>query len=368
MKVWIAGLLLLTLAACSQAQKTDEKAAAGEKISYAKHFRIISHADYKELQVLNPETGKIEKRYGLVKRDKQVSLPGDLTKIEIPLKSVVALSGTHIGMLEKIGCADKISGISSKNYVFNATVLQACNAGKVAEFADMGILNPESVLKTGAKVIVYNGFEGAPPPNEEKLEKLGILCLPDYDWKEQHPLGKAEWIKLFGVLFDKEQAAEAYFTGLEKRYLSLVESAQKVNHKPTVFSGMIFGDSWYMPASESFGAQLFKDAGADYMVKDVKGTGSAVYTFEQVLKNNQHSEFWFNLELPTKKEVLTANAKYQYFDAFKNNNVYTYAHRMNDFWENSAIEPDRVLSDLIRIFHGDQITTSPLRFYRKLAE
>lgn len=370
MKLLFTGFLFIFLTACGNAPevKKETSAEGSADIKYAQHFKVVPHEDYIELQILNPESRQAEKKYALVKRDAKAVVPADLVQVEVPLKSVITLSGTHIGMLEKIHLADKISGVSSKKYVANPTVLKGCAAGKVLEFEDFGMLNPERVLKTSAKMIVYSGFEGQPPSSEDKLMKLGILCLPNYDWKENHPLGKAEWIKVFGYLFGKETEAAAYFNQVEKSYNEQKATANALKDKPTVFSGMVFGDSWYMPAGESYGAKLFADAGSDYVAKNEKGTGSVAYSFEQVFKSNQQTEFWFNVEFPTKKEILMANAKYQYFAAFKKGNVYSYANQMNLFWENSAIEPHHVLSDLIQILHAGKVTRSKLYFYRKLTE
>lgn len=369
MKLWIITTFLLALTACGNAPETKQQQhAVSEAVRYAKHFRIFQRDHYQELQILNPEKGSVEKTYALVKRNEQAAVPAGMTAVEVPLRSIVALSGTHIGMMEKLHCAAKVSGISSQKYIYNPTVLKGCAAGKVLEFEDFGMLNPERVLQTSAKMIVYSGFEGAPPPSEDKLLKLGILCLPNYDWKENHPLGKAEWIKLFGALFDKGQEAADYFNAVEKEYLALQESVKALNHKPTLFSGMVFGDSWYMPAGESFGAKLFEDAGGDYIAKNEKGTGSAVYSFEAAFKANQHTEFWLNVEVPSKKQMLQANDRYKYFDAYKNDKVYSYAHAMNIFWENSAIEPHHVLSDLIQILHAGKVKPVKLYFYRKITE
>lgn len=349
----------------SSGSKDKETASFTSHLKYAVNFKIIPHEDYTELQILDPEKGQVESKYALVKRNTQVDFPKEMVKIEVPVKSVVALSGTHIGMMEKIKCADRISGISSRNYVANKTVLKGCDQGKVLEFDDFGQLNPERVLETPAKIIIYSGF-GKTPQNEEKLSKLGILCLPNYDWRENHPLGKAEWVKLFGCLFGKEQEAENYFSKVEKEYIQLQKMAGELDEKPTVFSGSIIGDSWYMPAGESYGSTLFKDAGADYTAAREKGTGSVSYSFEQVLKSNQKSTYWFNPGFSSNSQLLAANAKYQYFDAYKRNKIYCYSHDMNGFWENSAIEPNHVLSDLIQIIHAGKVDKTALYFYRKL--
>lgn len=359
-------LSLFIFASCGNQTESKNQVQRSQKIQFAKHFTIIHHEDYTELVILNPENNQAEKKYALIKRGSNTKVPSHLTTLEIPLKSIVSLSGTHIGMMHKIKVVDLIKGVSNRKYIYNKTVLAGIEAGKVMEFEDFGLLNPESVLKTNSKVIVYSGFEGKAPANEDKLSKLGIWCMPNYDWRENHPLGKAEWVKLFGVLFDKEKEANAYFDEVVKEYNAIKEIAQKLSNKPTVFSGMMYGDSWYMPAGDSYGAKLLRDAGGDYHVQDVNKTGSAAFTFEAVLKNHQHSQFWFNVEFPTKNQLLQLNDKYRYFDAFKNDQVYSYATNMNEFWENSAVEPHFVLSDYIQILHAGEVVKKPLHYYQKI--
>ena len=361
-------LALFIFAACGNQTETENKTQSVQGIEYAKHFSLIHHDDFVELIILNPENNQVEKKYALVKRGFDISVPTDLTTIEIPLKSIVALSGTHIGMMEKINVANLIKGVSSKKFIYNKTVLAGIDEGKVLEFEDFGLLNPERVLKTKSNLIVYSGFEGKAPANEDKLAKLGIWCMPNYDWREIHPLGKAEWVKLFGLLFDKEDEANTYFNDVVNQYTEMSQVAKNLPNKPKVFSGMMFADTWYMPAGDSYGAKLLRDAGGDYTVSDSTKTGSEAFSFEDVLKNHQHSQFWLNVEFPTKKQLIQLNAKYRYFDAFKNDNIYTYANKMNQFWENSAVEPHFVLSDYIQILHAGEVAEKPLHYYQKIKE
>jgi len=369
MKQLIILLNLFILFSCAQNQpvKHNENVSS-DLIRYAQNFKLIKQDGFVELQIVNPETGIIERDFALIHRNSKTKIPSNLEQIEVPLKSIITLSGTNIGMIEKIKESYKIVGVSNSKYIYNQTVLNGIKNKKVLEFDDFSVLNPERILLTKSKILFHTGFDGNTVANEDKLSKLGILCIPNYDWKENHPLGKAEWIKVFGYLFGKEKVAETYFEKVEINYLKLSETAKSFKNKPTVFSGMVYGDTWYMPAGESFGAQILADAGADYVAKNEKGTGSMYYSFEQVFRKNQSTDFWVNVEVPTKTEMLKSTSKYQYFKSFQSNNLYSYAHQMNYFWENSAVEPDRVLSDLIQIFHQGELKVKPLHFYRKLTE
>lgn len=363
MKFFTFLLLVFLLVSCSEKKTAPLKK---NETSYAQHFRILKHKDYKEIQLLDPETGEIERKYALAKNPKTLHLAPDLIQIQIPIQSIVSLNGTDVGMLAKIACAKKITGVSSISYIYNKEVIKQFKKGKVKEFQNFNLLNPEKVLEL-ASVVTYSGF-GETPAQEKKLLQLGVFCIPMYDWRETHPLGKAEWLKVLAALFDREDEAQSYLDEVSERYLALEKQAKKFKTKPQVLSGSLIGDVWYMPAGASFNSYLFKQAACDYAGKNTEGTGSASFTFEQVFQQFRNSEIWINPMFSNRHELLAANPKYAYFSAFKNDAVYCYSHNMNFFWENSAIEPDKVLSDLIQIFHPNETPKKKLYFYRKISE
>lgn len=355
---------LLGLIAC----RSKKENIVHEKISYstkyAKNIQIIQHKKYIEVQLINPDKKAIEKKYALAKNFDGLKLQPDFIPIKTPINSIVALSGTDIGMLEKINCSDKIAGVLNIKYVNNQTVKNNYSKNKVKEIHDLSQINPENLIGI-SKVITYSGF-GKSINNEEKLVKLGIVCIPNYDWKEIHPLGKAEWIKFYGILFDKEIQANQYFQKIEREFLELVKIAQKLEKKPGVLSGSMIGDFWYMPAGDSYNANLLKKAMCNFVGQKKRGTGSSAFTFEYVLKNFQNAKFWLNPGFKSKKELIQSNSKYAFFDAYKNDQIYCYSHNMNHFWEMSSIEPQKVLSDLIQILHAGEIPKKNLYFYKKI--
>ncbi|MCE3296176.1 MAG: hypothetical protein K0R65_1890 [Crocinitomicaceae bacterium] len=354
---------LLVLFSCNTQQKSTEKIDYGTK--YAKNFNIIEQNGYTEIVILNPDTKVVEKRYALVSKNNP-RLDKELVQIQIPAPSIIALGGTDIGMLDMIGLADKIKGVGNMKYIHSPVVKKGYKAGKVAEVPDFSQMNPERVVAV-SKLISYSGF-GTPPANEDKLAKLGVICIPNYDWREIHPLGKAEWIKLFGLLFGKEKEAQAYFSKIEKEYLALEKSGAKLTQKPTVISGQMIGDQWFMPGADSYNAYLFDKAKCDYVGKEKKGTGSYAYTLEEVIRNYQDAGIWVNPGFKSKAEMLLSNEKYKYFKAFESGEIYCYSHNINYFWERSAIEPQKVLSDLVQIFHAGEISPKKLYFYKKISE
>ncbi len=334
------------------------------QIHHAKYFQIFKNKKYNLLYIINPDNNKIEKKYALANDISTLKLQKDVIPIKTPISKITCLTGTDIGYLDKINESEKITGVTDIKYVYNKIVKQNFQSKKVQSIQDLSHINPESLIgKT--QIITYSGF-GKAPANEDKLNKLNILCLPIYDWRETNALGKAEWIKLFAILFEKDKESNIYFDQVEKEYKTLSSTVKENKSLQSVLSGSLIGDSWYMPAGESFIASMFSDAGINYVNKNSKGSGSSAYSFEQVFKEHQTASIWLNPGFKSKKELLNSNEKYKYFDAFKKDEIYCYSHNMNHFWEMGAIEPQKVLSDLIQIVHRGKVEKKNLYFYKKI--
>jgi iron complex transport system substrate-binding protein len=342
------------------------KSTLFSSIQHANNFKLIARSYYTELQIINPEKGKIERKYALLSAGQFPKLALDVQPIHIPIKGLISLSATPIGMLHKLKEIPKIKGITHRKYVWNPTLLRNIAANRVGEFENIAQLNPEKVLKTGANVLVFDGF-GSYPVVEDKLKKLGVVCLPNYDWRENDPLGKAEWIKLYGVLTGKEKEANRYFEEVITAYKALKNQALKNKQRTSLISGCLIGDLWYMPAGESFSAHIFRDAQFDYQEKNSQGTGSVSFSLEHCLKAHQDASFWIDPGVSSLQALVRLNPKYRFFKAFKTKNIYCYSHNANYFWENSACEPHHLFSDFIEI-HKGAASTKKLYFYRKLLE
>ncbi len=336
------------------------------KVVNAQNFKLIQHPNFIELQIIDPEKGHVERSFALIREGVDLGTKIEMEHIEVPVKGLVCLSATQVGMLNKLKAISFIKGIVSKKYVSNKQLLNNLSLGKVQELQTIDQLNPERVLSTGSRVVMYDGF-GTIPTNEEKLKKLGVVCIPDYDWRETDPLGKAEWIKLLGVLVGKELLANNYFTKISNDYSRLKKQAKQLNNHQTILSGSLIGDLWYMPAGESFYAHMLSDAQLDYQEKDSKGTGSVSFSLEHCLKVHKQAKLWINPGVASYTALLRLNPKYQFLDVFQHKKIYCYSHNANYFWENSAIEPHHLLSDLIALNHGEG-SIKKLYFYRKLEE
>lgn len=352
-------ILLLVFGCTSSNNSTSESNSIAFELKYAKHFKIEKAKDGLDIVILDPENGKENRRFHST----------DFQKNDIsshPIK-IVILSSTHIGMLQVLGEAKSIVGVSNMSYVANQTVWVNHRKGKVLQFGEESNLPLEQIIAAKPTIIMYSGF-GKEFPHQKQLEKLGIICIPNYDWRETHPLGKAEWVKLFGVIYGKQKMASIYFNSIEKEYLELTKLAKKSSVSKEVMSGNVMGDFWYTPAGESYNAHLLKDANCFYRFASTKGTGSLSMTLEEMLLKNGKARFWINPGAKSLGELALINPKAKFFKAFQDQEVYCYSNNANLFWEMGAVQPHKVLSDLIQITHPELNLTDKLYFYSKLSE
>jgi iron complex transport system substrate-binding protein len=357
-------VLFIPLLALFGCERLPHKAPEGKTnlVKYASTLEIYEMEGYVQVRILNPVTGKMN-IYALSSTEPRKGEPYE-TWIKTPVSGLITLSGTHIGMLSVLNETARIKGVTSRNYIYNTSVLEGIKCGKIVTFDNEESIPVESIIRIKAPLLIYSGF-GHDFPHQEQLKRTGTLCFPNYDWKEVHPLGKAEWIKLFGYLTGKEKEAAEYFQTIAEEYNSLKLSAKKFSKHPTVFSGNTYGDIWYCPAGESYIAQLITDAGGKYSYISTKGTGSLELSLEKVFSDNANTDIWLNPGNASIKELKLSNTRTELYKAYKERQIYCYSPTINRFWEMSAIEPHHVLSDLLAIFNPGTVK-GKLYFYQQL--
>jgi iron complex transport system substrate-binding protein len=293
------------------------------------------------------------------------------TTIQIPVKSIVVTSTTHIPSLEMLGVEATLVGFPNTDYISSEKTRKRIDAGKVREVGKNENLNTEVLIDMEPDVIVGFGLTNS-NPSLDILQKSGLKVMFNGDWTEQSPLGKAEWIKFFGALYGLNSKANSVFNEIEKEYSATLALAKKATRKPTVLSGSMFQDQWYVPQGESWASLFLKDAQADYLWKDTKGTGSASLPFEVILEKAQQAEFWIAPgDFSSLKQMNESNPHYKQFESFKNKKVYSYALNKGAkggilYFEWSPTRPDWVLKDLIKIFHPELVPDHSLFFFQKL--
>ena len=275
-------------------------------------------------------------------------------------------------MVELLNEETSIIGFPYAKYVSSEKTRQLIDAGKIKEIGKETSLNTEILLDLQPELVVGYSVTSA-DKSLTTIQKAGINVIYNGDWLEETPLGRAEWIKFFGVLFDKEKQADSIFKVIEGNYLAAKQIALKSTKKPTILSGAIMSkDIWNLPAGESFVAQFINDANLNYLWKDTKGKGSLSLSFESIFDKGQNAEYWISPGFfSTKEQLLQSNKIYAEFDAFKNDKVYTSTIKKGKtggiiYYELAATRPDLVLKDFIKITNPDLLPDYKMTFFEKM--
>ena len=210
----------------------------------------------------------------------------------------------------------------------------------------------------------------------ELLKSAEIPAVINGEYVEQHPLGRAEWIKFTGILLGKYEEATLVFDQIAEDYLETEKLATQIPSaaRPKVLSGVMYQDIWYAPGSESWGAQILQNAGARYVFEDQKGTGSLQLNYEFVLEKALDSDFWIgSADFSSLSKMGEIEPRYQAIKAYKNGKVFTYTHNRGEtggleYFELGYMRPDLILKDLIKILHPDLLPDYELYFYNQLNE
>ena len=347
-----------------QTVKTNDKST----IKYAKGFDIQHFKNYTKLTIKAPYQNSTETFEFILTSKKSNS---DLNTIQIPINSIVVTSTTHIPMLELLQVENKLVGFPNTDYISSPKTRSLIAKGSIKELGHEESINTELLLDLKPDLVV--GFSlNSNNKMFSVIEKLGIPVLLNGDWLEETPLGRAEWIKFFGVLFDKEKMADSIFNNIEKNYLEAATIASKATEKPTVISGGLFKDVWNLPAGDSFEATFLKDANTNYLWKNSKGKGSLSLNIENVFEKGKDAELWISPSyFKTMEQLNDANDMYPKFKAFQNKNVFSYVNKQGAlggiiYFELAPARPDLVLKDLIKIAHPKLLKDYELTFYERV--
>lgn len=370
-------LLFLVFSAGIQCKKavenTTEKLDNKNQIQYAKGFSIVNYDGFSIVKVKNPWP-KSTKLYTYILKEENGIIPDSLkqfTTVNVPVKTIVVTSTTHIPSLEMLNVEKTLVGFPNLDYISSEKVRTLIEDKKVKELGNNQTLNTEVVLDLQPDVIVGYGIDNN-NPTLDNLQKNGLKVLLNGDWNEQTPLGKAEWIKFFGALYGKQTEANEIFKKIEQDYLKTLEIVKNAISKPTILAGDMYQDKWYLPKGTSWGSQLLNQAQGDYLWKDTSGTGSLSLSFETVFEKAKNADIWITSgQFETFKEMEDANSHYVQFKAFQNKNVYSFSGKKGKtggvlYYELAPNRPDIVLKDIVKILHPELLVGYEPFFITKL--
>ena len=463
-KKYIFGALLtlLVLTACQGGKTTAGEAEEGDtlKMEYAKLLTIVKHGEkgtasldedaenaeyqYAEVNVANPwKAGTLLHRYILIPKGKE----GDETVTRLALQRTSGMGCTtdtvrtpversavfiapHCQLMYELGCQQAIRGVCDLNYINISDVRKrAASAGKASSgnasagnsIVDCGSsMAPdiERIIALKPEAILVSPFENS--GGYGKLDKLHIPIIEAADYMESSPLGRAEWMKFYGMLFGKDKnisttaagkaseaaagkasgaaagkaseaavgkaseatagkaseatlpascelRADSLFAQIEKEYLDLKAEAGKLPKGLSILTERKTGNVWYVPGGQSTIGILLKDANARYIFSDDQHSGSLPMSPEQILAKGSQVDVWafkyFGGAPLSQVQLLQEYDGYKALAAFNRGNIYQVDTSTVPYFELTSFHPELLLREFIILAHGSQF--GKLRFYKK---
>jgi iron complex transport system substrate-binding protein len=375
--------LLILLAAvitisCNDSGKAGTAGSAPDSdIVYASRFKLEKTDTYTKLEVIEPWQGAtgVKQTYFLVKEEHAVDFhpPDKGITIRVPIKSIVCMSATHVAMIAALKQERTITGISGIKLIYNRAISEAVSKGLITEVGYEESLNREAVLKMRPDLLMAYGVGGESAGYLANLANLGIAVMINAEYLEVDPLGKAEWIKVFGALYCLEERADSLFSVAVEEYESIRRRvSENITSRPKVLLGLPWKDTWYISPGNSFISRLVGDAGGDYLWADKNSDISMPMSLENVFIKAMEATYWLNAgTAKSLNDIVVTDPRLAGLDVFKvgnlyNNNKLLTGTGANDYWERGTTNPGIILKDLGIILHPEIFPGDTLSFYTRL--
>lgn len=396
----IFGALVVLLVVACQGGKT----ASGEggdtlQMKYAELLTIVKHNDgaYTEAIIENPwKKGTTLHKYILVPKGKEgdetvARLKDDIREnatlqmgshcdiVRTPLESNVVFTAPHCQLMYELGCKNAITGVCDKDYINIPDIKERVKLsdGKASTSdTDKVIIDCGSSMQPDMERIIALKPEGlliSPFENSGgygKLDKLNIPIIETADYMETSPLGRAEWMKFYGLLFMSEERSDSLFSSIEKEYLALKAEAAKLPQGLSILTERKMGSVWYVPGGKSTMGILLKDANAKYIFADDTHSGSLAYGPERILSKGTQVDVWafkyFGGKALSKNDLLAEYEGYKVLKAFNSNSIYQVDTSTQPYFELTSFHPEILLREFIILAHPKATQFGKLRFYQHL--
>lgn len=358
------------LASCKP-ERTGANADGGDTIrfNYARLITAVRHADRIDVRIADPwHEGRTLRRYVLAAHA-GVERRGDDVLVCVPLRRAVVSTTVHSGLLMQLGATESIGGVCDLQYVAIPEVQRLCKEGRIKDCGSSMQPDAERILDAKADAILMSPFENS--GGYGKLEEIGVPLIECADYMEATPLGRAEWMRFYGMLVGREREADSLFAIVRGRYAELKAKATATKQRPTVAMDKLTSGIWYVPGGASTIGQMLADAGAAYVYAGEKKAGSLSMPFESVFDKAGQADYWllrYAAPQPLTLSQLDAEHKgYAEMAAYKSGRVYGCNTLTSRFFEESPFRPDFLLEDFVEIFHPEAIGSDVrLRYFKKI--
>ncbi|GAF01505.1 ABC transporter substrate-binding protein [Saccharicrinis fermentans] len=301
--------------------------------------------------------------------DNEQFLKDHPSAIKIPVEKWISVASTQICYANELQVLDQLVGMAEPQYVSNPKVKQGLKEGNIRNIGTAFAPDLELLLALNPDMMMVSPFK---EDFYDPIRSAGIKITTNSSYLENTPLGRVEWLVYVAAFFNKEEEAIVKVNEIAQRYHKVKTIATSSKNKPSVFLGKVYQGVWYTAAAESYNANFLNDAGVHYVFKDRHGTGSHSYDFETVYEAAGQCDYWsitVNYEEEYSYSLLkNEDSRYADFKAFKDKNIVFSNTNHSMLYEKGLLEPDVVLSDLVKLFHPTLMQDHKLVYYKKLSK
>ena len=341
-----------------------EDSTVAVHVDYATEFTVRDSADVRLVCIGGND------RFALVKSG-DIQVPEGYTKVQVPIQRTICMTALQLSNFTILDAHDVVKGITGTKNLFNDDINQRAKDGRIVKIGMEGEFDTELILAANPDVIFISPSKRG---GYDAIRETGITLVPHLGYQELDPLGQAEWVKLVGMFIGKEREANEVFSGIERRYNELKEKVERLKGEevqyPTVFSGEMHYGTWHAVGGKNYLAQIFKDAGATYVIDDEETSGENL-EFEKMYALAANADYWRILNsFPGEfsYEALKASEpRNELFKAFREKKVIYCNMKQTPYYEISPVMPDVLLKDLVAVFHPELVEDDyQPTFYRLL--
>jgi iron complex transport system substrate-binding protein len=291
-----------------------------------------------------------------------------LAIVEVPNRApqrTAVLSTTHVPFVLALGGADVLVGAAYSPQVPDPRFRERLAQGEVAELIRGDQLDRERFLALAPDLI----FDQVPGLTASAPSAAPVTRVPVTEFLEPHPLGRAEWVRLFGAMMGRLRTADSLFQAVRDRY-EQQRARVPDGRRPRVYFGSVWGGTFHAAPGNSYMARLIRDAGGTYFLPDTAG-GNPMYSLESFITLASSVDHIGMVlaqpTMPTPSDLAGGDPRLLGLDALRMHGFYSNSQH-SDVFGQALLEPDILLADLIHIFHPGAMSAHRPRYFHSIGQ
>lgn len=365
--LFFAAAAVALLASCGRRTASAPGGADSLTFKYARLLHVYRHGGWDEVRIDNPwRRGETLHTYCLVPRgSKPPQAPAGATVVSVPVERSVVFTSVHCGLLAQLGALGAVSGVCDSRYILMPAVREYIRKAGIPDMGQSFQPNVERIIALRPDALLVSPFANS--GGYGKLGSAGLPLIECADYMEGSALGRAEWMRFFGMLYGCAERADSLFAVVERGYNGLKQKAAATKSRPKLMCDLPMGGVWYVPGGGSALGEIFRDAGADYSAGKAGERGSVRLSAEKAVEEMQKADYWFirkgGADKLTYESLARENTAYTLFRPWRERHIYACNTLKVPYFDEEPFRPDYMLRDLVMTIHPELGAKGAARYF-----